>query len=1062
MVEVESPLPGAAFPHSTSLYMPERFSESLIDPSSYTPYPSFPGSNDAAALNAYLFLAEAGTWDVLDSTPRRASSLSSASSPALVEPSGMEGLGTGSRAGSGLGTESSAGPSKHLLKVPSPDRGRRNQKQRSYEVLRRPSPLRNASPLSQSPVSAEDESPKGRARSNSVDSPRLDLQPPLAPSPSPAGGVLRRNTPSMSGIGKTSLRKAWRFSKLNVFRSPEAVSSAVPGPPRFTGSSSSTPGASEETESSTSSSSSGHKSDSQSSSDSASTSTSSSSEGVRTPAEGSQVQVDVAGVRLAEILGLNASPRRLSWRVWSRRNPHSVSRSSSSSSSVPSPSTSSVDLSLAVPPVPQPTPELLISDEPPSRVAGSPVPSVVSPAAPPAHSWVGEQLRRSSLRKMATLRRPSPHPLALHLRRQNSPLPDEVAFTLQAGQKVFPRSVNTATTDLGPTQGGLRTVLAIHSIMKHLDAGHLPTGTITPRRMPSDAAQVRAKGIKDFISRPPYEERMLVYFPEDVFSHVSSARPGFGLEDLEFSAYILALSRVDDSSSGNGNGNGNHGAIAPIPNVLDRTHLVEMVPSSTSAPEVVENRKDETNTPTQQGETVGKGAGKPASTQPLRDVEDSPPLETLLTPPLETLPQAERSPVVFPSPTESVVPRKPSKSTSPPPSSFRHRSPPVSWAESETSDSEEDEPLARVARRSVSFSQSVTSFPPQRRDSPVKVHMAPASCSTTSLTRPAMLAPRPVQAGPAKPYRDSRLSKEMSEVQQRNAMEEVARARERREAAISGETERRAEMERRRIEDAKRSSILPSQQQLGGEHVIRPKRSMTDGQDLHWTKEGTSNNSNSNASNVKSDKSSTNLSPTSTLVDSGPGSPISTSKEMRRRTKSTLDLPHPDLKTPRPSERRYHSFYETPSAPAVSPQPQPNHLPELSSRNLAQLRHLHVQPQSQYPAPPQHHQAYHPQPHQHQQMMMPPSPSMGMMYLQPQMPGYSVPKMGAYPGMPSTLYPGMGMPHSQSMMFPMVPMSGMCPAQAQHPGLRYSSSVLSLSIPPQDANAHTRRSSRLA
>jgi hypothetical protein len=308
----------------------------------------------------------------------------------------------------------------------------------------------------------------------------------------------------------------------------------------------------------------------------------------------------------------------------------------------------------------------------------------------------------------------------------------------------------------------------------------------------------------------------------------------------------------------------------------------------------------------------------------------------------------------------------------------------------------------------------------------------------------------------------------MSEVQQRNAMDEVARARERREAAISGETERRGEVERRRNEDVKRRSILPSQQQQDGEHVIRPKRSMTDGQDLRRTKEAISTNSNSNASNVKSDKSSTNLSPTSTLVDSGPGSPISMSKEMRRRTKSTLDLPHPDLKTPRPSERRYHSFYETPSAPAVSPQPQPNHLPELSSRNLAQLRHHQVQPQPQYPAPPQHHQVYHPQQHQHQQMMMPPSPSMGMMYLQPPMTGYPIPKMGAYPGMPSAMYPsmggmgGMGMPHSQSMMFPMVPMSGMYPAQAQHPGLPYSSSVLSLSIPPQDAHAHTHRSSRLA
>jgi hypothetical protein len=158
----------------------------------------------------------------------------------------------------------------------------------------------------------------------------------------------------------------------------------------------------------------------------------------------------------------------------------------------------------------------------------------------------------------------------------------------------------------------------------------------------------------------------------------------------------------------------------------------------------------------------------------------------------------------------------------------------------------------------------------------------------------------------------------------------------RREAAISGEAERRAEPERRRLEKTKRRSTVSVQRPILADYAIKPKRSLTGSVDVRRGKEGEWINSENNLCS---------LSPTGTLVDAQ-----SPSKDGRRRTMSTLHLALSDYQQPRPSEtRRYYSVvYETVPAAGVPK------LPELSSPNLAQLQQQHGRAHAS-PNPPSPH-----------------------------------------------------------------------------------------------------------
>ncbi|KLT39286.1 hypothetical protein CC85DRAFT_293921 [Cutaneotrichosporon oleaginosum] len=173
--------------------------------------------------------------------------------------------------------------------------------------------------------------------------------------------------------------------------------------------------------------------------------------------------------------------------------------------------------------------------------------SIMAPAIPDSDlARSAQQLRRLSLIKLGSLRLPSPHPLAPVLERQSANLPNEVAFAIPTSRRVYPQSVNVVSrSDPLPAQPGLRVALGLRDIIQRIDAGERPTELLNvQRRTPPRAT--RARGVRDFVSRQPFEERNVVYYPDDWVEEVSMARPGYGVWDLEFSDYILAMAETEE------------------------------------------------------------------------------------------------------------------------------------------------------------------------------------------------------------------------------------------------------------------------------------------------------------------------------------------------------------------------------------------------------------------------------------------------------------------------------------------------------------------------------------
>lgn len=188
-------------------------------------------------------------------------------------------------------------------------------------------------------------------------------------------------------------------------------------------------------------------------------------------------------------------------------------------------------------------------------------------AVPEGISRSAIQLRRVSLNKLGSLRMPSPHPLALVLMRQRANLPDEVAFSIPSSKRVFPLSVNAhqgAGSDLMPAQGGLRLALAVRNVITKLDAGERPPelSDVKPRQPPRKNA-IRPRGVRDFVDRKPFEERMLHYHPDGSCSQISMARSGFAIEELDFSDHILALMRGQETPSSSSSSLSQRSSLAP-------------------------------------------------------------------------------------------------------------------------------------------------------------------------------------------------------------------------------------------------------------------------------------------------------------------------------------------------------------------------------------------------------------------------------------------------------------------------------------------------------------------
>ncbi|ODN92834.1 hypothetical protein L198_05630 [Cryptococcus wingfieldii CBS 7118] len=682
----------SSLPRPTSLYVSnDPRSISLLDTSSYSPFPTFPGSQKTADpynLNNFLLHPADKLWDYVDPIP---------------DPQAHAGSGSGSDS-EGEEPEAGTGPKRAV------------RKQKSLGVLK-------PSPLSQPPIAAlevdepvYEKAALVRKRSKSLGGNDLiaskakdEFVESLREAPQ-----VKEEKPKKKGIKRAfTLGKKGRTSEPVVIPPVPPVPSlsfpdALPPPISLTTRSPS------------------------SNSTLSSASSTSSSEGIKTPAEGQAMGAMIEGEQLANALEKGKKKGRM-WGWFGGKKKGELSSSSSSARTTPNSSTTDL---LSMP-----------SSSPQNSQSSSPI-QLPSEQFAIEHTYLTNQLRSSSMRKITQLKAPSPHPFALALVRGNRKLPDEVAMSIQNGKRVFPKSVNawTGSGGLSPAQGGLRLGLAVRDVMIKLDRGEQPQGTIMARRPSKKSLVPRPRGVLDFINRPPFEQRNLVFLPSAICTHVSMARPGYGVWELDFSRYILGLSEVDEGSSISGSPR-----VSQVPGI----GAGEREAKEVKATEEEVNRREEME---------GVEAALKALT--ANEGKNSPPLTS--------------NPLLVGS--EAPLPVPAAASTRP----FSSIRPNAARSNTQSSEEHEDDlPLSR--RRSQHFlkAQSAVSSGNVRGRTQSQPHHY-ASASRFSQVPTASRSPD-------------------------EALREVQAARERREGNTKGENERRAEMDRvredRKVKD-RQSKVL--------------------------------------------------------------------------------------------------------------------------------------------------------------------------------------------------------------------------------------------------------------
>ncbi|KAI9637276.1 uncharacterized protein MKK02DRAFT_43199 [Dioszegia hungarica] len=880
MSDFEHPLAESAFPRPTSLYQPERFTPSLLDSSSYSPFPSVAGSrSDPFGLNAYLLHPGDQLW-------------------AYMAPAGAEPLSS----------------EKELSPPPAKSRMGGLKKIKSSAALRK------GSPLSQPSTMAVPERTLGRKRSQSMDS--TSSATTSAAERDEVVQAQKSGTAGKKGLSRLFGRRK-SVSALPVIEGLPLP--PVPPLPTFNASGSSsdlsTPPQS-------------NRSSLMISDRGSTVSASSSSDALplRTPQDSPSGSPSDFGDALAKADVEDGSLKKRGLMGWlGRRTLKMPSSAPSSTDSSPSVSPNSSSTNLA-----QPTLSATSAD-PPSRINPTPEQQ--------PYAWVGDQLRRASYRKLAQLRRPSPHPLAQQLRRQTSHLPNEVASSFEVGQIIYPRSINPRDPSAGltPAQRGLWCLLGVKLVLDALERGALPSGGMGKRpSLPHTLSDRKARGMRDFINRPPFEDRHIVYYPDNNWSPVSMARPGFGVWDLDFSKYILALADSGEMEQ-------------PAWPVLPRPSLLGMEGLRSDPDEVDVAVVDLT-------EEVAMGGVPKAASFNSDSSDDTVSTMMINTPPVlemgHTIPEikidfhaVDVAPLVYRERQEQAE------------SSFRPRSKVVqaTWEDSdeEEEDDEDVQPLAQAVRPPRSGMQASTSDPTVQNTS--KGHTRQSSQPTL----------------PSQPPAPGKLTKRRSqfdmamydEKRQSRAMDEVAKARERRQALSSGEVDRRAEGENRRKEEAKRRSVAVT---------TAPIRSQSTG-------------------GATGKRASVQLPP---------------GEESRQRTKSFV---HTTTGSPvdqtRPQSmaqtKRYHSFYELPTNPSSSNTRGASHpSPAQYSQHPGMVHSASMGFSPQMMSPNMGMGMYYPQPIP---QMYFPAPPMGMPY------GYAAPPQ----------HPGMGMSPSASFVRPSMPAAGM-------------------------------------
>lgn len=721
MTEITARPRSSNLPRPNSLLVSDlRNSVGILDTLSYSPFPTFPGSEharDPYGLNAYLLHPADSVWFYVDPSPTEDTT--------GVRPASMEAERSRS-----LGRQKSI------------------TKHRSLSMLRRPSPLG-----SQPPLSIEDDidrrAPSMRRRSSSLDSGSRpssddDLQEVLGD----FGEDARAKTPRP--LGKKSFRRAFHFTRKGFFGQSSDIG-PTPPVPALPDAITITAPAIDDVEFSTPMSSRTNSAYSTVSS----ASSIASSEGIKTPSESLLLDIGIAGDKLAGALAEAEEKKATNkhWRGWlggrkgsnfANRNgsERDTSLSSSSLTSSPNPSTTSL--------VTRSTPLLTFTPSPSIDSTPDRISSLVFPSDNSRQrTLASEQLRRASYHKMTQLRQPSPHPLALSLRRQLCDLPDEVAVSIQSGQKVFPMSVNSTQSPgsgLNPAQGGLWLSIAISCVMTKLDQRHqLPTSLMT-RNERAPVIATRPKGLMDFIDRPPFKERMLVYYADGVFSPISMARPGYGVWDLDFSRYTVALSEVDDPVH----------SWPAIPRASMEENIGDLGDLTLAAQDSNDNLAEEVFARPENRDETPSVSGL----EPIFDAVPSAEDDSKSTLPLLSFRNARREIKTWDSSSEDV-----------------------------SEDESDEEPLAKVVKE--------THLRHHRVDSKISTPISISSNHTRSRSQPNDV--RTYKAFPPK------AEEKWKQVRQ---MEEVAKARERREAARSGGTERRAMADQRRPEATKRANEM--------------------------------------------------------------------------------------------------------------------------------------------------------------------------------------------------------------------------------------------------------------
>ncbi|WRT68265.1 uncharacterized protein IL334_005241 [Kwoniella shivajii] len=756
--EVEAPRAMSSFPRPTSLYVPDiPRSVPILDTTSYSPFPTFPGTTrnrDPYGLNAFLLHPDDTLWHYVDPMP---------------DDNGSNGIPIAQRSTSMEGETSSP-----------PSRTKSVRKQRSLSMIRKPSPL------SQPPVSGGEEDMLNvnpvtlqRRRSSSLSSsPRLSVEQAEAVIAIFREEISYSKTPK---TGKKSLKRVFTKARKSVFGIND---SAAPPPvpalhesPMLLAPASSAP-LTDSVDPSTPMTS---RSNSNYSTLSSASSTSS-SEGVKTPGENVSLDVALTGSKLVNALQeageKDKKNKGKNWRGWlgGKKNGKLSAKDSDESGSV----TPLSDLSAGSTPNSS-TPDLLSTAIPKVTLTPSPAittpPRGLTPVLTPSdqfarqHSWASEQLRRVSMRKLSQLRSPSPHPLALSLRRQNSRLPDEVAFSIRSDQRVFPMSVNShqgCGGDLLPAQGGLWLNLAISNVMQKLDQGQQPVGILKTRRNSKKSIVPRPRGVYDFINRAPFEERNIVFYPDNVFSPISMARPGYGVWDLDFSSYILGLAEMYEPSTSSW-------PAFPRTSMENPSLPAEFIDAMKS----LENKSNEESL---------EALNSPDYREITQDASAA--LKTLTA----NSPSTSSTPSV--SPTGSPKRERPLSSFRPAGRHSRVRDEDeASSEESEDESDEDDRPLAVVAkRRSQSFQSQYHG-------------------TTSDQLRPAHIHARSLSQ-PANKRSSKRLSMTIEaeikwrENQNQTAMDTVARARELRAQNAAGHMERQADKEKIKQQEASRRSSM--------------------------------------------------------------------------------------------------------------------------------------------------------------------------------------------------------------------------------------------------------------